>query len=279
MREGGRPATVRGVTLNLAGLRYAWYPDRFRAVIRGLEALSLDVACFQEAAVRRGHEPYNQAAAVGQALGLPFVAFAPYGNPIESASLEVGGVAIVSRWPIAYVETIRLPESGTDPPDNRVALLVKLLAPTGELSVATTHLAWRPEQEDLRTRQLGVILAYLRDLGLCRPDAPLVFAGDLNAAEGEPALDLANRLLQDCFRACKPDIPGTTWSHANPLAFGPGLPDRRLDYAFCPAGMHVREARVVLDRPDPVYPSDHFGLYVAVDLATVGSGTDAQRPR
>ncbi len=252
------------VTVNLAGLRFAWFEERFEALVRGLQELEPDVVCFQEVTVRKGAAAYNQAGCVGQALGLPFVAFAPYGNPIEATSHEVGGVAIVSRWPIGSSESWRLPEGGVEAPDNRVALLVKLLAPWGDLFVMTTHLSWRPEQAAVRARQLDSILDHLAGLGLCHERAPLLLAGDLNARETEAAIVHAQGLLRDCFRARHPGSPGFTWSRANPLTCGFGDPDRRLDYAFCPAEAHVREARVVLDRPDPVYPSDHFGLYVAV---------------
>lgn len=254
------------VTINLAGLGFAWFEERFDALVRGLEELEPDVVCFQEATVRKGAASYNQAEAVGQALALPSVAFAPYGNPIEATSHEVGGVAIVSRWPIGLSESWRLPEGAVEAPDNRVALLVKLLASWGDLFVTTTHLSWRPEAEAVRARQLAVILEHLGDLGLCHERAPLLLAGDLNALESETAVAHAQRLLRDCFRARHPGSPGFTWSRANPLASGFCAPDRRLDYVFCPAEAYVREACVVLDRPDPVYPSDHFGLFVAVEF-------------
>jgi endonuclease/exonuclease/phosphatase family metal-dependent hydrolase len=93
-----------------------------------------------------------------------------------------------------------------------------------------------------------------------------LLAGDFNALEGEPAVAHARVHLKDCFRNRHPSSPGTTWSRANPLTRGLDDPDRRLDYVFCPTDAFVREAFVVLDRPDPDYSSDHFGVCVAVEF-------------
>ena len=60
-----------------------------------------------------------------------------------------------------------------------------------------------------------------------------------------------------------PEQPGHTWVSGHPYitkAFD--LPSRRLDYVFVPHGAQIRRAEVVLDKPDPVYPSDHFGVLV-----------------
>lgn len=92
-----------------------------------------------------------------------------------------------------------------------------------------------------------------------------MLAGDFNATEDEPVVRLAAKGLRDAFRACHPDAPGHTWIRANPHTGDFDMPDRRLDYVFVPEGVAVLGAEVVLDRPDPVYPSDHFG--VLADLA------------
>lgn len=257
---------VGGVTLNLAGLRFDWFGSRFEAVCRGLRRLRPDVACFQETTLRRGEGQYNQAAAIGEAVDMPYVAFAPYGNPIEATISEAGGVAVVSRWPIRSAESWRLPEGKVGGPDSRVALLVQLETPRGDVCVATTHLSWQPEAAESRKAQAAVLLDHLDGLGLLAPDAPLLLAGDFNAPEDEPAMVLIRRHLQDCFRAVHARSPGFTWSRANPYARLFGDADRRLDYAFCATKARVREARVVLDHADPVFPSDHFGLFVIVEM-------------
>ncbi len=258
---------VRCVTLNVAGVQFDWSGTRSGSVVRQLSALAPDVVCFQEAIVRGGNEPYNQASAVGEALGLRFGAFAPYGNPAEIASEEVSGLAVAARWPIAYAEARRLPPGGLDGPDPRVALLVRLLAGDEDVSVATVHLSRHPEQLNVRRRQLGVLLDYLWSLGLCQENARLVLAGDLNATENEPAIAEASSLLVDAYRRLHPDQPGFTWDRSNPLTQRATEPSRRLDYAFCPCGAEVQEAGVVLDHAEPVYPSDHYGLLVQVGFS------------
>ena len=257
---------MRCVTINLGGLGRDWFGRRSEALHNGLRPLAPDVICFQEAAIR-SHEPvYNQAAAVGHALGLNFVAFSPYGNPIEVMSHEQGGVAVAARWPMAYVENRRLQEGMLDAPDNRVSLLVRLLAPWGDLHVVNTHLSWRPEEADIRLVQLGIVLDYLSHAGLCEPFTPLVFAGDLNAQEPEQAIGFAAKYLRDCFRTLHPEAPGHTWSRINPLAREFPAPDRRLDYIFVPRSAHIKVARVVLDEPAPVFASDHFGVLAEVEF-------------
>ncbi|MBU6430522.1 MAG: endonuclease/exonuclease/phosphatase family protein, partial [Cyanobacteria bacterium REEB65] len=212
LEKSSVPGSARLVTFNLAGLQFEWFERRLPALLKGLRALAPDVVCFQEAAVRKGPTAYNQAEAVGLAVGLPFVSFAPYGNPVEAASEEIGGIAVVSRWPIGFSESWRLPPGGQDASDNRVALLVKLLATWGGLFVATTHLSWKPEEAAIRLRQAEVLLDRLGGLGLCQVDSPLVVIGDLNAPEGEVALERLGRDLRDCFRMRNPSDPGFTWS-------------------------------------------------------------------
>jgi len=255
---------VRVVTLNLKGLTQGWFAERGEAVVRGLRALAPDVVCFQETTVRYEQRLYDQAAVIGAVLGLPVVAFSPYGNPIEMMSHEHGGIALVSRWPIRAVHGRRLP-SGQMPPDARTALFATLMAPDGELHIATTHPSWRPDECELRLMQIGVLLDHLVRSGWCSPDARTIVAGDLNATEHEPGIRLLSDQLCDTFRARHPDAPGYTWTNENLLARENHAPDRRLDYIFCNRGATVLDARIALDRPDPVFPSDHSALFADIE--------------
>jgi endonuclease/exonuclease/phosphatase family metal-dependent hydrolase len=258
---------VRVVTLNLWGLN-GWFEGRAAALEAGLRALAPDIVCFQEATIRsRDGEVYHPAAAIGEAVGLRVSAFSPYGNPAETMSPLQGGVAILSRWPIRVVENRRLP-SGHAANDHRVALIATLAAPGGDLRVVTTHLSWRPEESEIRLVQAGVLLDYLSRCRWCGPAGRLILAGDLNATEDEPAIHLISERLKDAFRAAHPRDPGFTWVRQNPFArpIPPSVPDRRIDYLFCPRGARVASCRVVLDQPSPVYPSDHFGVFAELDF-------------
>lgn len=258
---------VRVATLNLAGIGHAWFEGRSKAVVSGLQALRPDVVVFQETTMRTDGPTYDQARTVGAAIGLEMGVFAPYGNPIEIMSAEQGGVALASRWPIRHSQNRRLPEGTRHVTDNRVALIATLLAPWGDLTVATTHLSWRAEEAETRLVQMGMLLGDLRHAGRLAPRSPLVLAGDLNATEDEAAIQLATSSMIDCFRTLHPDEPGYTWVKSNPWAGKFPMPDRRLDYIFCTPGADTQEADVVLDQPDPVYPSDHYGVMAAIAFA------------
>src|ERR1700737_3471783 len=112
----------RIVTINVAGTKDDWFEKRRDLVVQGLATQKPDVVCLQETTLSRGYAVYDQARDIGEAIGLPYVAFAPYGNPIEVMSHEQGGVGIISRWPIRRVRNRRLPAAHENPPDSRVAL-------------------------------------------------------------------------------------------------------------------------------------------------------------
>ena len=46
----------------------------------------------------------------------------------------------------------------------------------------------------------------------------------------------------------------------------PSIPDRHLDYIFCSRDARVLRCSVVLDRPSPVYSSDHYGVFAELDF-------------
>lgn len=263
---------VRCASLNLAGLRDGW-DQRREAAIRGLSPLGLDLICFQEATVRGHGAIYRQAFELGSALGLPYGAFAPYGNAIEVMSDERGGLAIASRWPIRYSENLRLPEGSSEATDNRVALVATVMAPGGDLDVVTVHLSWRESEAEMRLVQLGIVLDYMGHAGMCQPGARTLLAGDFNAVEREPVVELARERLVDAYRDRNPTDPGHTWVKTNPLTGDWPQPDRRLDYMFIPPGAHVDEARIVLDQP--AYASDHFGLFAAIAFPQAASAKAA----
>jgi endonuclease/exonuclease/phosphatase family metal-dependent hydrolase len=81
----------------------------------------------------------------------------------------------------------------------------------------------------------------------------LIVGGDLNATEDEEAIRLFRDRFVDAAR-------GATWSSANDYV-RKNL-DRRIDYLFHSPSLRCHEARVVLARRAPVFPSDHFGVSV-----------------
>jgi endonuclease/exonuclease/phosphatase family metal-dependent hydrolase len=260
--------SARFVTLNLQGLGGGWFDGRARAVIDGLAACRPDVVCFQETTIRHADSLegkkglYHQAKAIGDGLGLPHVAFAPYGNPVEVMSADQGGVAVAARWPFTGVRNRRLPSASHHPPDARVALIAILYSPFGELEVATTHLSWKPEHVEVRLVQMGLVLDEMARAECCAPGSRAVLLGDLNATDDEPCIELASERLVDAWETKRPGEPGYTWVSSNPHVKDFDAPDRRLDYAFVPREVDIAAAEVVLETGEPVQPSDHYGLLV-----------------
>lgn len=267
------PAFGRFATFNLQGLDDGWFDGRSDAVVTGLAACRPDVVGFQETTVRHadsvegGRRLYHQAKAIGDRIGLPHVAFAPYGNPVEVMSTDQGGVAIAARWPFTGVRNRRLPSASHHPPDARVALIANLFTPFGELEVATTHLSWRPEHTEVRLVQMGLVLDELARTQCCAHGSRAVLLGDLNATDDEPCIELASQRLVDVWATARPGEPGYTWVASNPRVRDSDAPDRRLDYAFVPPGVQITAVELILDRGEPVQPSDHYGLLVELGWA------------
>lgn len=249
---------VRLVTINLSGVSDGWFEGRRETLVTGLRALEVDLVCLQEVSSRGAPYPYDQVQDLSDRLELPFACFSPYGNPEEIVSRERGGIAILSRWPFRMVETLPLPP-GRTAPDARVAALVSLTHPQGDLHVLTTHLSWPLDDHDIRLDQTRYLMARVRDLGWERAGARFVLAGDLNAVETEPCITLLTEHLADAYRHRHPDASGLTWSHDNPLVWYQA-PDRRVDYLFADRRAEVVAADVVLT--EPAFPaSDHYGVF------------------
>jgi len=263
---------TRIVTINLAGTKDDWFEKRRDLMIKGLAACRPDIVCVQETTLSRGYVVYDQARDIGEAIGLPMTAFAPYGNSIEIMSSEQGGVAILSRWPMVRVRNRRLPAAHENPPDARVALFATFHTPHGELKVVTTHLSWEPDSTNMRLMQMGLIMDDLFQSQPLDPHTKLVLTGDLNAIESEPCVNLVNECLRDSFRHQHPENRGYTWSTNNPLTGKFPIADRRLDYIFCPTGAEIKKAEVILDHPikneaiqHEGFASDHFGVLAEIE--------------
>lgn len=254
---------IRIVTINVAGLEHGWFEQRSSALIGGLKELAPDILCLQEAVIESHPRFYHQLLHIAEALGFANSGFASYGKSAEVITPQIGGVAIASRWPLSYAESRRLP-SGTERPwEHRIALLATLATPSGSINVATTHLSWEPDQVEMRTLQMNILLDYLGAFGWLNPHASTLVAGDFNAESEEPAIKLISQKLRDSYQSLHPHSEGWTWTGANPYSLGfRHLPDRRIDYVFCSPQAEILEAKRVLDLPCPVFPSDHFGVLV-----------------
>lgn len=228
------------------------YPRRLRLMCEGLDALSPDVVCLQEAFIAAGHDT---AAEVALYLGLTDHA-APAraklrmqdGRLVQSTS----GLAILTRG-VAEARTLPLPD---DPADGeRIAQVVELVRCGRPLRILNLHLTHLRAADSLRAEQLRTALAWAED-GLT---GALVVAGDLNATALSPAL----RPL-----GLTPS-PGTL--HGPCAGSGVSSP-LAIDHCVLTRSgawraVHTHRA---LDRPDPDgwFPSDHAA--VVLDLEPAG---------
>ncbi|SDQ03996.1 endonuclease/exonuclease/phosphatase family protein [Quadrisphaera sp. DSM 44207] len=125
------------------------------------------------------------------------------------------GIALLSRHPVAAWGEVRLPLLPVSAPrwerrggrrrlrwvrdEPRVALLARVLAPEGPLTVVVTHLSHVPGWSAWQLRRLARLVA--------AQEGPLVLMGDLNAAGEGPAHATRLRPLAvaDTFPARAPD--------------------------------------------------------------------------
>ena len=193
------------------------------------------------------------------------------------------GNAVLSRWPIAFEETLVLPGADGEP-SHRSAIIAEIDHPGGPLLVTATHLDWRYDHSELRQTQLDALLDELRrtkaDRSIIRP---LVIGADLNAV---PSSDEVRRLtglavpytggggrgpvFTDCWAAMTDD-PGHTWTRDNPHAVDAVWPRRRLDYLLVswprpkptdnPIAAHLAGHQPV----GGVVASDHYAVVVDLD--------------
>ena len=115
---------------------------------------------------------------------------------------------------------------------------------------------------EARTHQMEVLLEKVKEyLGVY----PIVLTGDLNDLEDSDMYREAAALLTDARRAA-PDTDTRDTFHN----YGGVVPKGLLDYVFTSEEISPLVFRVIDDRPDGAYLSDHYGVYV--DLAMPSRG-------
>lgn len=201
-----------------------------------------------------------------------------------------GGTAIATRLPHQVVEVLDLRGAGaTDVPWCDMAAVITVPG-EGELLFVAAASSWRLGAEAARERQ-ALALADLD--ARHRRELPTVIAGDLNAAPETSSIrfltgrrSLAGRSVRyaDAWEVAGAG-PGHTWSCDNQAAADVidaivGQPGhrRRIDYvligswdAHPDAYGRVLSAELAFDQPvDGVWPSDHFGVVVDLEVGRRG---------
>lgn len=246
---------LRFLTINIAGVQFNWFEDRRIALINGIKKLSPDFIFLQETTVIP-EKGYDQSVDIGTCAGLPNVAFAPYGNTREFESPKLGGISILSRKPFKHVQIRKLPSGRIDKYGARVALMSVVEVDGQEIALATTHLSWRPQEEETRIKQADEVLRLLE-----LSPAPTVLGGDFNSGPLETALRAVQKKYKDVFKEINPTATGITWARdTNSYVKSTWRGNERIDFLFCSSDFKTQSAEVVLNRADPVFPSDHFGV-------------------
>lgn len=165
-----------------------------------LRSLTPDVVALQEVddrAARSGG--VDQAAELGQRLGM----HAAFGSFMDFQGGRYG-MAILSRYPLAEVDPLRLPD-GHEP---RVALVAHVRLSNDEiLTVVNVHFDW-VDDDTFRFTQAQAVVEYLRGL-----QNPFVLLGDFNDQPGSRTHRLFSELARE---AVKPERDRFTFSSTDP---------------------------------------------------------------
>jgi endonuclease/exonuclease/phosphatase family metal-dependent hydrolase len=239
-------------------------PDLTAATLRSLDA---DLVALQE--IDREQErsgQVDQARALGEALGMRWHYAPALLGPAEQMSrwrrpepgIDPGGpaygIALLSRLELEAVETVALPyPEGRGEP--RVALVARVRAGDCRLSVAATHLSFRPRDGIRQLRRLQRHLA--------GAPAPRLLLGDLNL--WLPVVRLVS------LPGWRPLVRGATFPNHPPGGVRPGV---QLDHVLAAAGaeLRVRRARIAAG---PI--SDHRAAVVDLEIGEVGGSAQAGR--
>jgi len=166
---------VRVVTWNL-WWRLGDWERRASAIAETLEELCPDLVCLQEV-WQEGND--NQAALLAERLGMTS-AFAR--DRTEDGVDQ--GVALLSRWPLADVDSRALPVP-SDVRDANVALRAVVEGPRGPLLLAMTHLIPYPHRSEWREQQIRALVDFVAATHTRATDhhGRSIVAGDFNAPQ------------------------------------------------------------------------------------------------
>jgi len=222
--------TARLVTWNVWG-RYGNWQEREPAIIATLQDAQADILVLAESWATGSD---SQCARLAGPLNLPHHTFS--GVRAQEDETALSGVAVMSRWPIAYAASRTFGDARVE--------YAELSGPRGRIQVCGVVMdAWWFDESQARQEAVRELLAYLHPL---RDDSiPLVVCGDFNCdpdsdeirmLTGRTAAPVAGLSFYDAWEVAGPRAgaasAGATWSNANPHATQLLWPDRRIDYVF-----------------------------------------------
>lgn len=263
-------AHISVLTLNIWNKEGPWEVRR-ELIRQWVRLLDPDVLAFQE--VLKG-EAYNQ---VEDLFGDMQYHLA-YAMPMawwHDPGLGIGNL-IASRWPIASTTELLLPLGGRD--DQRVLLGALIESPFGILPFYTTHLTSKLGDGHIREHQVQAIAEGLRH-ETSTSGLPIVLCGDFNAEpestemrylRGQHALSDKSFYMMDAWRVANETGRGDTFTRQTSYRSYRQF-DQRLDYIYVERvpedRVRVSHCSVVCDKPSHgIYPSDHFGIYMELEV-------------
>lgn len=226
-------------------------------IVRTLRESDADVVALQEVWGEAGRtQPDELAAQLGMHAGFAAPSYPPETDAPRADDVSLG-IGILSRWPILALRPEPLParHRAFDP----VALVATVDHPQAPLHVVVACLEYDPAYNDDRIAQAAAVAGLATDPALDGP-APVVVAGDLNAAPDSPVLRPLTEVLTDAWAVGGGD-PATTTA---PPDAGPELRDRRIDHILFRPGRRAQQ--VTVTRPTRADgPSDHRALVCDLD--------------
>ncbi|MGE0145257.1 MAG: endonuclease/exonuclease/phosphatase family protein [Planctomycetota bacterium] len=235
---------VRAVSYNIhhgEGVDGVLDLDRIAARLATFQA---DVIALQEVDLGVARtERRNQAAYLASKLGMhaAFGSFMPYQGGRY-------GMAVLSRWPLVAVRSLRLPD-GNEP---RISLIVDVRLPSDRvLTIADVHFDW-VQDDSFRYAQAQSLVEHLQ--GRLRDDSPaMLVLGDFNDTPGSRTLD---RFREFTLEAPKPIADSFTFPSTGA--------DREIDFVFAAPASRWTPRRVSV-ADDPV-ASDHRPVFAELEL-------------
>lgn len=258
--------TLRVASLNIWNRMGPW-DDRLAAIVHGVRKVAPDILGLQEVITWPG--TFEQGVVLAGALEMNV----HFGRHPDS-EFPMGN-AIASKFPLENAQTFPLPHEGTD--ERRSLVFAEVVTPFARVPVFTTHLNWKLHEGHVREVQIRFVTDMIAKLAPLSGFPPIL-VGDMNAEADSDEMRFLRGLTRlsgksvyfaDCY-GIHGQMPGHTYSRANPFASVFREPNRRIDYVFVRGPNEEGKgeplsAELAFDEPvNGVFASDHFGLVAEI---------------
>ena len=208
--ENHSPENVKILTYNIhhgTPIHHADDDVQLNVIADVIKQQNPDLVALQEIDSMTARAPYDEAKQLGTLTGM-------HSYFAKTISYQGGsyGIAVLSRYPIASHQKIMLPMPDPTGEQRAVAIIKVEIIPGTPFYFASTHLDLKEENRKAQAKRL---LQLSEDL-----DAPLIFAGDLNAAPAAPEIKtIGEGFSSPCVSNC-------------PKTFPSDKPSETIDYIF-----------------------------------------------